>query len=260
MENPVVRRVNLIMGHFASNENSSPNHVFPTNCSSSINSVIRRCDNRMLFARQGFISQACFMRPVSAPQGSLVKCGACLSCPGSVNQNFSYLSEAPTFSRPARKESNLTNIVEHKPMKQDCKLSATETPLFACPSAGLSGQKQVFFKEIRQATRPKGTEWIPQMHVSEAGHNHVVTIELPGIKINDIRVEVDNQNLVVMGQHSTQQWQFACGSDDLVMANHIRGISQGPYRVVWPLPNNVNKDGVSAVFLDGILQITLPKL
>ncbi|XP_042477959.1 17.3 kDa class II heat shock protein isoform X2 [Macadamia integrifolia] len=257
MENRVVRRrMDLIMGHFASNEDSSPNTVFPTNCSSSINSVIRRGDNRMLFARQGCVSQARFMRP----QGSSVKCGTSLSCSGSVIQDFTYSSEAPTFSRPARKENNLPNIVEHHPMKQDCKLAATETPLFARPSVGLSGQKQVFSKEIKHASGPKGIERLPQMHVSEAGHNHVVTVELPGIRIRDIKVEVDDQNLIVTGQHSTQRWQFASGPDDLFVVNHMRGISRRPYRLVWPLPNNVNKDGVSAVFLDGILQITLPKL
>ncbi|KAM3752911.1 hypothetical protein ACB098_03G053400 [Castanea mollissima] len=32
------------------------------NCSSSLNSVLRRCDNRMFFARQGSVSQANFMR------------------------------------------------------------------------------------------------------------------------------------------------------------------------------------------------------
>ncbi|XP_075656938.1 uncharacterized protein LOC142627042 isoform X1 [Castanea sativa] len=32
------------------------------NCCSSLNSVLRRCDNRMFFARQGSVSQANFMR------------------------------------------------------------------------------------------------------------------------------------------------------------------------------------------------------
>ncbi|KAF3319725.1 class II heat shock protein-like protein [Carex littledalei] len=39
-----------------------------------------------------------------------------------------------------------------------------------------------------------------------------------------------------------------------------REIAQGPYRLTWPLPNNVNKDSVSAKFMDGILHVTVPKL
>lgn len=38
-----------------------------------------------------------------------------------------------------------------------------------------------------------GLEWSPRMDVAESGRNYVMTVELPGVNTNDIRVEVDNQ-------------------------------------------------------------------
>jgi HSP20 family molecular chaperone IbpA len=38
-----------------------------------------------------------------------------------------------------------------------------------------------------------GIEWSPRMDVAESRRNYVMTVEIPGVNINDIRVEVDNQ-------------------------------------------------------------------
>ncbi|XP_010242171.1 PREDICTED: uncharacterized protein LOC104586583 [Nelumbo nucifera] len=267
MENQVARRMNLIMGHFAGNEELSASHVFPVNCSSSVNSVIQRRDNRLFFARQGSISQACFMRQVSnkqiSGQGSLVQSGVPLSCSGSVNGNSSSDVSGvpiPMFSKPVKKEPELPNTADRQCAKQDCRLAAIEPPKFARPNEGLEGRKQFSSKYIRHNSRSNGNEWYPRMDVAEFGRNYIVRIELPGISANDIKVEVDDQNLVVMGKQSTQWWQVACGSGYPIAAYRRREMSQGPYQVVWPLPNDVNKDSVSAEFLDGVLQVTLPKL
>jgi HSP20 family molecular chaperone IbpA len=38
-----------------------------------------------------------------------------------------------------------------------------------------------------------GIEWSPRMDVAESDRNYVMTVEIPGVNINDIRVEVDDQ-------------------------------------------------------------------
>lgn len=38
-----------------------------------------------------------------------------------------------------------------------------------------------------------GLEWSPRMDVAELGANYVVTVELPGVSIIDMRVEVDDK-------------------------------------------------------------------
>ncbi|KAF8413673.1 hypothetical protein HHK36_001665 [Tetracentron sinense] len=243
MENQVVsRRITMLMGHFAGNEDLSANHVSPMNCSSSMNSVIRRCDNRMFFSRQGSSSQACFMR-----QGNSVQPGVPLKCSGSVKEDLTDASREPLFSRSTKPQPNLPNIVSHQPVRQECMLSLAEPTAFARLSKGLSGQKQFCSKKIRPTSRSNGIEWLPRMDVAVSGCNYVVTIELTGVRIDDIRVEVDDRNLTVTGKRLTQWWRVASGSKD--SAYHKREILQGPCKVVWPLPIDVNKDRVSAEFV-----------
>lgn len=38
-----------------------------------------------------------------------------------------------------------------------------------------------------------GIEWSPRMDVAESRRSYVMTVEIPGVNINDIRVEVDDQ-------------------------------------------------------------------
>lgn len=38
-----------------------------------------------------------------------------------------------------------------------------------------------------------GFEWSPRMDVAESGRNYVLLVELPGVSIHDIRVEVSDQ-------------------------------------------------------------------
>lgn len=268
------RRMNRIYSHLAGgNEESAANHIFPMNCSSSLNSVMPRCDNRMFFSRQGSASQACFMRQVSVTQNikQVVSVPEDLpvNCCGS-EKTSSEVTGGPMFSRMVRTESKPLNTREFQPVRQEREYDSAEPPKFSRPNRGIMGPKQPFFKKIHTACF-KGMEWSPRMDVAEFGFNYVVTIELPGVGISDVRVEVDDRNLIVTGRRSTQRLKVSDVSEDSNPTYLRREITQGPYQVVWPLPINVNKDGVSAEFIeeicicfsgcrDGFLQITLPKL
>ncbi|XP_050248838.1 uncharacterized protein LOC126696102 isoform X2 [Quercus robur] len=288
------RRINLIAAHFSPTDDISVTNVLPMNCSSSLNSVLRRCDNRMFFARQGSVSQANFMRQATIEEN----CNSSLNSviqrcdnrmffarQGSVSQaNFmrqattkeinpaesglplkpsgykgSYNdSEAPLFSRPVKKEPDFANVAQ--PVVQGCMLTVPEPPKFAGPGKRTSGGKKLHSKKKIHTSESNGIEWSPRMDVAESGCNYVVTVEIPGVNRHDIRVEIDDQKLTVQGRRSTQYWKVSGFSNDSISAYHKQEILQGPYQVVWPLPANVNKDSVSAEFLDGFLQIIIPKI
>ncbi|KAF7847030.1 hypothetical protein BT93_L3428 [Corymbia citriodora subsp. variegata] len=96
------------------------------------------------------------------------------------------------------------------------------------------------------------------MDVVESERNYVLTVEVPGVSSKDIRVEVSDQKLTVMGMR--RAWKVSAFSNESIMSYHKREITQGPYQITWPLPTNVNKDRVSAEFVEGFLQIIVPKL
>ncbi|XP_068666875.1 uncharacterized protein [Aristolochia californica] len=241
MESQVVqRRLNRLLGHFVGNEEVHPSNILLVNCSSTLNSVIRRCDNRTFFARQGSASQGYFMRQASIKE-------ELPPCSESENSSFN-LSGAPMFSRPAESDQILSDITV-QPLQQERISSSPDPPMFARPGQGVSAQAEYGFNKMRHTTSS-----------TESRCNYVVTIELPGVNIRNVRVEVDDRNLTVTGKRSSHWWKVANFSEDSHPKYLQREISRGPYQVVWPLPCDVNKDRVSAEFVNGFLQINLPKV
>ncbi|KAJ3683645.1 hypothetical protein LUZ60_013872 [Juncus effusus] len=239
------RRLAQVLGHVAASEDLSSHvpHLFPMNCSSTLNSMMGRCDNKILFARQGSASQAYHMQQQQQKQQKQQYIKPNSDLVNSRQQDKRHLSSScsqknfrqPLFSRQAQKVSKFSNL-------------KTSPPQFA--------RSQIYEKQASAPISNGKLEWAPRMDAIDMGHFYVVTIELAGVKISDIHVEVDHQTLTVTGQRSTVN----CTTNIHNLKFKKKEISQGPYRVVWPLPTNVNKNLVSAKFMDGILHVTLPKL
>ncbi|KZV43149.1 protein trichome birefringence-like 43 [Dorcoceras hygrometricum] len=239
MENhqTVWRRATVIAAHLVSHEDisASATHVLPMSCSNSLNSAMWRCDNRTNFARQGSSSQACFMRQASCaqdyPRHSLPSRSTSWGNKGS--NSF----EPPVFSRPAEAE------FRHPP---DPSLG---TPLFARPNPkSKCGQPLYHSSESNtQDFASKGFKWSPRMNVEESGYNHFVTLEIPGVSSDSIKVEVNEKSLIVTGNRSTSFAGSGIGnSNESASSYHKQEIAQGPYQVIWPLPDDANKENVSA--------------
>ncbi|KAL1821346.1 uncharacterized protein LOC108217669 isoform X1 [Daucus carota subsp. sativus] len=247
------RRVSMIAAHFAANDDVSAmaTHVLPVNCSGSLTSFTQRRDNKVSFARQGSSSQACFMRQVSAEPQEQQQ----LNTGKSENQGIPYTSTTCSIERYRKsKEGPLFS----RPIVQDYTFSASEPPRFARP---YSGDANMFCEDIKNAPKSNdSTEWSPRMDIGEQGYNYLLLVELPGVCTKDIRVEVNNESLVVKGKRSVDLEKVAKSSDSSISGYHKMGIFQGPYHVSWPLPSNVDKDNVSAEFVNGLLRISIPKL
>ncbi|KAL2973028.1 hypothetical protein AAZX31_14G025300 [Glycine max] len=255
----VKRRIHMIAAHFAPNDDISTTNVLPMNCSGSLNSVLRRCDNKVYFARQASASLGYFMRQTSIEEGGSTSFIAPKTNHGAAASECPSDARAPCFARPAREESVFTNsVIQPMAREQGSDFSTLDPPTFARPTRQIRGdqlhsEKKTGYSEI-------GIEWSPRMDVAESEGKYVITVEVPGVSISDIRVEVDELKLCVKGRRSTSSWTVAGCPNASFSSYHRREILYGPYGVVWPLPAGVNKDRISAEFLDGFLQIIVPKV
>ncbi|XAR50824.1 hypothetical protein NMG60_11005271 [Bertholletia excelsa] len=144
-------------------------------------------------------------------------------------------------------------------MVQECNLAAPDPPMFSRPNRRINELGQLHSGKEMHDIDCSGFQQFPRMDVAESGCSYIIAVELPGVNIGDIRVEINKQNLTVLGKKLSQWWGVAT-SESRVSTYHRKEISQGPYQIVWPLPTNVNKDSVSAEFVDGLLRIIVPKL
>jgi HSP20 family protein len=93
--------------------------------------------------------------------------------------------------------------------------------------------------------------WIPQVETTQRGDRFVVRADLPGIKKDDVRVEVDDDVLTISGERRNEQRDERDGffRSELSYGSFFRAI---------PLPDGVRADQCEAKFNDGVLEISLP--
>jgi HSP20 family protein len=79
----------------------------------------------------------------------------------------------------------------------------------------------------------------------------VVRVELPGLKREDVKVSIQNENLVIEGERRQDEEQKGRGyyESEWIYGRFYREI---------PLPESVNDTDVKASFKDGVLEVELP--
>lgn len=93
--------------------------------------------------------------------------------------------------------------------------------------------------------------WAPQLETFRRGDKLVVRADLPGLRKEDVNVEVDNGMLTISGQRSEEQVD---DRDDYYRSER----SYGEFYRALPLPENVTGESCEATFKDGVLEVTLP--
>lgn len=96
-----------------------------------------------------------------------------------------------------------------------------------------------------------GGLWSPQIEVSRRGNELVVCADLPGMKKEDLRVEVREDHLVLEGERR-QEHQGEEGGF------YRSERSYGHFYRAIPLPEGTNPDQAQASFRDGVLEVKLP--
>jgi HSP20 family protein len=92
----------------------------------------------------------------------------------------------------------------------------------------------------------------PRMDVAETDQAYIVKAEIPGVKKEDIKVNVDGNQVSITAQ--TQQEAEQQGENILISER-----SWGQYYRSFTLPQPVDDTQAKAEYHDGILELTLPK-
>jgi HSP20 family protein len=95
--------------------------------------------------------------------------------------------------------------------------------------------------------------WTPSVDISETENELVVSADLPGLNKEDIKVNVQNNVLTFSGER--KQETKSEGSNV-----HRLERSYGFFSRSFTLPATVKADAIKAVYKDGVLRLTLPKV
>src|ERR1700716_4256091 len=92
--------------------------------------------------------------------------------------------------------------------------------------------------------------WLPAADVSETDDAYVVEIELPGVKRDDVDVELNGNELVVTGELKEREHKG-------LLRRRTRRVGEFEYRVT--LPGDLHEHGVEASLTNGVLTVLVPK-
>ena len=97
----------------------------------------------------------------------------------------------------------------------------------------------------------KDEQWSPAVEIAEEDKYFAVSVDVPGVKREDIELEVKDNRLFVSGERK------ASLEKEKVLRSERR---YGKFSRIFTLPQDVNTDAIEARFEEGVLTVTVPKV
>jgi HSP20 family protein len=137
-------------------------------------------------------------------------------------------------------------------------LLRTQWDPFEDPRSGQDELSPMLARELgrygqRQGAAAAATPaWAPALDIAERKDAYLITVELPGVKLDDLTITLEDGLLTIQGDR-----RFAGDSSDQQFHRVER--RYGAFRRSITLPAHVQADAVEATVEDGVLQIMVPK-
>jgi HSP20 family protein len=112
---------------------------------------------------------------------------------------------------------------------------------------------RIFDRFFNQAGSMAGP-WVPVVDVRETNDALEVLAELPGLRAEDVEVNVENNVLTIAGE---KKQEVSEGNADAEY--HLVERRCGRFERSFTLPRTVKADAIGARFENGLLTVTLPK-
>lgn len=95
-------------------------------------------------------------------------------------------------------------------------------------------------------------DWAPAVDVIEEKDRFVLRADVPGVKADDIEINMDNGVLSIAGSREREK------TEEVEGLRRVERVSGRFYRR-FTLPDSADSENVAAKCVDGILEVTVPK-
>lgn len=99
----------------------------------------------------------------------------------------------------------------------------------------------------------RGEKRQPSADASESGDGYDISLELPGMDAGDIDLKVEGDVLVISGEKRDER-------EEKDRNYYLLERSYGAFRRAFRLPEDVDKDRISAEFSKGVLEVSMPRV
>lgn len=116
---------------------------------------------------------------------------------------------------------------------------------------GLGSRLSRLLHDLDAPARGRGLQ--PAVDVDESDQAYVVSVELPGVRKEDVSVELEHGVLTVHGEKKGER-------DEKKGKSRWVERSFGVFQRSFTLPANASPERIEASFRDGILTVSVPKI
>lgn len=95
----------------------------------------------------------------------------------------------------------------------------------------------------------------PAVNLYETEQSFLVCVDLAGMYLKDIDVQVDKSQLIIRGTRTSP----VAPEGAKALAVHLMEIDHGSFCRTVEIPASVNEKQITAAYADGLLWVTLPK-
>lgn len=106
---------------------------------------------------------------------------------------------------------------------------------------------------IEKSSTIKNSDFTPSVNTREGEHAYHVELDLPGIKKEDINVDVNDNIVTISGERKSKE---EVKEDEYYKIES----SYGKFERSFTLPENVDVENIHAESQDGVLEVVIPKL
>jgi HSP20 family protein len=123
------------------------------------------------------------------------------------------------------------------------------------PFAELEELREQFNKVFNAMveTQNKDLAFIPSVNTREADDAYYIEVDLPGVKKEDINIDVNEDVLTISGERKVRQEH----KDDTFYKVESR---YGKFERSFTLPEDADSDKIEATSKNGVLEIKIPKV
>lgn len=121
------------------------------------------------------------------------------------------------------------------------------------PFAGMEAAREHMDRLWREACPEDGCAWTPPADVLETPTAYVLRVELPGLSLPAVSVEVRGRELVISGRRDAER-------EVPGVVFHLLERAQGAFVRRFALPQDADHAAITASLKDGLLCVTVPRL
>jgi len=107
-------------------------------------------------------------------------------------------------------------------------------------------------KTVEQAPEAPAVDFVPAVNTREADDAYYVEVDLPGVKKEDISIDVKDNVLTISGERKVEEERK---EDEFYRVESF----YGKFERSFSLPEDVDADKIEAEAKDGVLTVKIPK-